>query len=767
MNRFFKFLLRCLLKLLYRVRVNGLENYYAAGDRVLIVANHTSLLDGILLYAWLPETPTFAVNTQIAGQPRFKPFLKFVDLFIMDPASPLSIKSMIKFIRQDKKAVIFPEGRITSTGVLMKIYDGPGLVADKAEAAVLPIAIDGALLTPFSRMQGTGHISRFPRITITVLPPEHFKINPDLKGHARREAAARLMQDLMFRVHFATFDFHKTLFSALLESVRRFGKKQVILEDINREPLNYKNLLVRIFILARLLRSRTSPGEHVGLLLPNANATVITMMALQFLGRVTAMLNYTSGAQAILRASRIADIKIIYSSRKFIENAKLEQMMEKLEQEMEIVYLEDLRERVTPLDKLAGWLASIRPEAHYRRRTGGTDARSPSVILFTSGSEGAPKGVVLSHENILSNYAQVRCHINFNQKDIIFSCLPLFHSYGLNAGCLMPILGGTRTFLYPSPLHYHVIPELIYELGATLLFGTSTFYKGYARYANVYDFHSLRYAVAGAEKLREDTRQIWFDKFGLRIYEGYGVTEASPVISVNTPVVYKPDTVGPIVPGMEYYLKPVPGIENGGKLVVRGPNVMLGYLLHDHQGEIKPPETERGVGWHDTGDIATVDEDGHLRLLGRAKRFAKIGGEMISLTAVEELAMETWPNFNHAAINLPDERKGEKIILVTDNKDANRKQIQETAKKLHYGELYIPRKVVLAEELPLLSTGKINYVHLAELVKREDADGTGWISMLTHLMKKSDADMVEAENNTASPSVNATDDLTSGTNSSN
>ena len=759
MTRVLKFLLRCLLRLLYGVKVHGLENYHAAGNRVLIVANHTSLLDGILLYAWLPETPTFAVNTQIAGQRRFKPFLKFVDLFVMDPASPLSVKAMIKFIKQDKKAVIFPEGRITTTGVLMKIYDGPGLVADKAGAAVLPIAIDGAQLTPFSRMQGTGHISRFPRITIRVLPPQHFSIEPDIKGHARREAAARQMQNLMFNIYYSTFDYHKTLFSALLESIRRFGKKLVVLEDINREPLNYKNLLVRIFILARLLKDRTGRDERVGLLLPNANAAVITLMALQSLGRVTALLNYTSGAQAILRACSIADIKVVYSSRRFIENAKLDHLAEKLEQQLQIVYLEDLREQVTPLVKLSGLLASFRPEARYRGQAGRVDAGSPSVILFTSGSEGAPKGVVLSHENILSNYAQVRCHINFNQNDIIFSCLPLFHSYGLNAGCLMPILGGTRTFLYPSPLHYHIIPELIYELGATLLFGTSTFYKGYARYANVFDFHSLRYAVAGAEKLREDTRQIWFDKFGIRIYEGYGVTEASPVISVNTPVVYKDGSVGPIVPGMEYYLKPVPGIENGGKLVVRGPNVMLGYLLYEHQGKIKPPETEQGPGWHDTGDIATVDDDGHLRLLGRAKRFAKIGGEMISLMAVEELAMETWPNFNHAAINLPDERKGEKIVLVTDNKEANRRQIQETAKKLHYGDLYIPRKVVLAEEMPLLSTGKIDYVHLTELVKREDEEGTGWISMLTHLMKKSDMEPgVDGEINSENPSTTAADE---------
>jgi len=331
MTQAFKLLLRCLLKLLYRVQIIGLDNYYAAGNRVLIVANHTSLLDGVLLYAWLPETPTFAINTHIAQQTRFRWFLKFVDLFIMDPDSPLSVKSMIKFIKHDKKAVIFPEGRITTTGVLMKIYAGPGLVADKAGATILPVAIDGAQLSLFSYMRGTGHISWFPRITLRFLPPERFAINPAIKGHARREAAARALQNLMYKIHFSTYDFNKTIMSALLEASRRNGRHQVIIEDINREPLSYKMLITRALILARLVKRQTSPGEHVGVLLPNVNANIITFMALQFLGRVTAMLNYTAGVQAILKTCQIAGIRTVYTSRRFIENAKLQRLAQELE----------------------------------------------------------------------------------------------------------------------------------------------------------------------------------------------------------------------------------------------------------------------------------------------------------------------------------------------------------------------------------------------------------------------------------------------------
>ena len=738
MSAIIKFLLRLLLRLLYRVKTEGLEHFKSAGDRVLIVANHPSLLDGILLFAFLPGHLVFTINTVNANSRKYKLLLSFVELFIMDPNSPLAVKSLIKLMRENRKAVIFPEGRISDTGVLMKIYEGTGLAADKSDATVLPVAIDGAQLSTFSGSGDEGYRKLLPRIRIRILPPEKFYISPGLKGHSRRMAAAHAIQKIMLNIYYATYDHDRSLFAAFLDSVRKFGRKQVVLEDLNREKLNYGSLLTRVFILARLLEGETRPGEHVGILLPNVNATVISFLALQFCRRITAMLNYTSGIQAILRSCHVAGIKTVITSHRFVANANLTHLVEELAGSLKIVYLEDLRAKLTFSDKLAGISGSLRPESYYRDNSGIVSADSPAVILFTSGSEGIPKGVVLSHRNLLSNYAQVRCHINFNRKDIIFSCLPFFHSFGLNAGFLMPMLGGSKIYIYPTPLHYRIIPELIYEIGATILFGTSTFFKGYARHANTYDFHTLRFAIAGAEKLRDDTRQIWMDKFGIKVYEGYGVTETSPVISVNTPVINRTRTVGRLMPGMQSYLKPVEGIDEGGKLIVNGPNVMLGYFLADNPGVIQPPRTERGPGWHDTGDIASIDRDGYISILGRAKRFAKIGGEMISLTAVEELAMETWPSFNHAAISIPDERKGEKIILVSDNFDATRKQIQEKARELKYGELYIPRKVILAEEMPLLSTGKTDYVNLTKLVIAEDKEGSGLISRITHMIKKSE-----------------------------
>ena len=714
MVRFLKFFLRCLLRLLYRVEVTGMEHYGQAGNRVLIVANHTSLLDGILLFAWFPDNLRFAINTQVATRPRFKPFLCFADLYTMDPTNPLSVKSMVRFLQEDRKAVIFPEGRITTTGSLMKVYEGPGLIADRAGATVLPISIDGAQYTAMGYL---GERIRFPKIRMQVLAPEKLEIDPSIQGHERRKAAAARMQELMYRVSFTCYDYEKTVFDAILQSAGLFGGNRVVLEDIKREPFTYRQLLMRTFILGGVLRKDTQPGERVGVMMPNVAGGVVVYLSMLYLERIPAMLNYSTGLQVLLKACETASIRTVYTSRQFIEAADLGELAQGLEQRVNLVCLEDLRDRIGVADKLSGLARSFFPRAGWRP---GAKPGDPATILFTSGSEGVPKGVVLSHRNLLANFAQARSCIGFKPSDIFFNCLPLFHSFGLNIGCVLPLLGGCRIFLYTTPLHYRVIPELLYQTDASILFATNTFLKGYARHAHPYDFKSLKYVLAGAEKLQDDTRRLWMEKFGIRILEGYGATECSPVVSVNTPINNKAGSVGKLLPGMQAYLAPVPGIDHGGRLVVNGPNVMSGYLLHGADGSIQPPGTERGEGWYDTGDIANIDAEGYIELLGRAKRFAKIGGEMISLTAVEELAVVVWPDCNHAAISLPDERKGEKIILLSEQEGADRKAFQEKARELGYGELYIPREVVHVREIPVLGTGKTDYVSLMERLREEN-----------------------------------------------
>ena len=722
MIKFIKWLLRGLLRLLYRVDCQGLEHYQAAGKRVLIVANHTSLLDGLLLYAWLPETPTFAINSHIAQQGRFRFFLKFVDLFRMDPASPLSVKSLIRYLRNDNKAVIFPEGRVTTTGTLMKIYEGPGLVADKAEAMVLPIGIEGPQYSAFAYLRDPERRRWFPRIKLRLLAPRRIRLDASLQGQARRRAAAIALQDIMYELFASTFNYRQTVFSAFLDAIKQHRSNQIIVEDTQREPMTYRQCLLRSFVLGGVMRRLTTPREHVGLLLPNTLALVVSFLALQYLGRVPAMLNFTAGVQGIRRACTTANVQRVFTSRTFVERAQLEGLIEAIRDHVEIIYLEDLRATIQLKDKLSALLKTCWPGRHYLHQVDNTDPDAAAVILFTSGSEGSPKGVVLSHSNLLANHNQVRCYIDFQPTDTVFTCLPLFHSFGLNAGFLMPLLGGSRIFLYPTPLHYRIIPELIYELDATILFGTNTFFKGYAKYAHNFDFHNLRFTVAGAEKLDDATVRLWMERFGSRILQGYGVTETSPVISVNTPLEHKLGTVGRPVTGMQCYLAPVDGIQDGGRLVVRGPNVMLGYLLAERPGELVPPETEQGVGWYDTGDIASIDDEGFISILGRAKRFAKIGGEMVSLTAVEELALNVWPTYSHAAVHLPDASKGEKILLATNKPDADRRDLIDYARQQGYSELTIPKRLINLDEIPALGSGKTDYARLHQLATEADSD---------------------------------------------
>ena len=719
--RWMKTIIRTALRLCYRVEVSGLEHFHAAGRRVLVVANHTSFLDAALLSAFLPDDLTFAINTHVAKRWWVRPFLRLVQSFPMDPTSPYSTRALIRFLQEDRKAVIFPEGRITVTGALMKIYDGTGMIADKSGSVLLPVRIDGAQYTPFSRLRGRVRLRWFPRIRLTILPPTRIELPEAVRGRARRQKAGAVLADVMTQMMFATSHFRRTLFDALLDAKDIHGWRHPVIQDIERQPLSYNSLVMRAFILGRLVSPLTKHGEPVGVLLPNAVGTAVVFFGLHLYGRVPAMLNYTVGAQGMASACRTAKIRTVLASRRFVEAAKLKAAVEMLEQEVKVVFLEDLRTRIGVLDKLAALLAVPFARMLYRGLLGAPKPESPAVILFTSGSEGAPKGVVLSHVNLLANAQQIAARVAFSSHDKILNALPVFHSFGLTAGTLLPILSGMRTFFYPSPLHYRIVPEMAYDVNATVLFGTNTFLKGYARYAHPYDFYSLRYVFAGAEKLQDDVRRIWMEKFGVRIFEGYGATETSPVLTANTPMDYRPGSPGRFVPGIEYRLEPVPGVSTGGRLHVRGPNVMLGYLLADRPGELVPPGSSVGNGWYDTGDIVTVDEDGFLYIQGRAKRFAKVGGEMVSLALVEELAARTWPEAQHAVINLPDAQKGEQLALLTSRRDANRAELLARARADGIGEINVPKRIVTAKSLPVLGTGKTDYAAAKALVEKEVA----------------------------------------------
>lgn len=704
------------LKMMYRVKVEGLENFENSEKRLLIVANHTSFIDALLLAAFLPDTLTYAVDVLTSQKWWVRCFLKMVDYFPLNPTNPIAVRSLIEFIKQDKKCVIFPEGRLTMTGALMKVYEGPGLIADKSNAKILPVRIQGAQFTPFSRMKGKVRIQLFPKITITLFPPRAVTVPEGCIGRARRQVLSLQMYDLLSETLFESSDYYKSLFQSLIDAKSLHGGKYKVIEDIDRNPNNYFQFMTRTFILGSMIARKADPLEPVGVLLPNMISAALTFFALQAYSRVPAMLNFSAGARNVVIACQTAKIRLVYTSIKFVRLAKLSDMIKALEDSgVEIIYLESLREQIGISNKIKGLLSALFPSITYNFINRAIpialkDHNSAAVILFTSGSEGTPKGVVLSHQNIQANLYQLSARVDFIRTDKFFNALPIFHSFGLTAGMLLPLLSGVKVFLYPSPLHYRIIPELVYDTNATILFGTDTFLTAYAKSAHPYDFYSIRYVFAGAEKLREETRSTWVNKFGVRIFEGYGTTETSPVISTNTPMHSKIGTVGRFLPGIQYQLKPVPGVAEGGVLQVFGPNIMKGYLLADSPGLLMPPPNQ----WYDTGDIVSVDELGYVTIQGRVKRFAKIGGEMVSLTMVEQEINLLWPQYQHAVINLADDRKGEKLVLITTNNNAKREEIIIHAKKSQMPEIAIPKQILTIDKMPLLGTGKTDYTSVKE-----------------------------------------------------
>ena len=702
-----RLLVRVALRLLYRVEVDGIEHVRAALPQAVIAANHASFLDGLLLGAFLPGEPIFAVDTYIAQKWWARPFLAVVNAMPVDPTNPLSIRKMIRAVEQGSACVIFPEGRITVTGALMKVYEGPAVIAERTNAALVPVRIEGVEFTPFSRLGGKVRRRLFPKIRIRVLPPRRLTCPDGVTGHARRDALKAALRDEMVTSMFVTSRVDTTLFDALLDARQQHGGRHPIVDDLEMRPMTYNGMITACFALGGALARRTRPAERVGVLLPTSRAALVTFFGLQATGRVPAMLNFSTGVASLRAACRAAEIVQVITARRFIEKAKLEPMIAALAEQTTIVYLEDVRKEIGISGRIAALVRSLvaRPR-HDVSRT-----NEPAVVLFTSGSEGTPKGVLLSHRNLLSNRHQLAAVVDINPKDVVLNALPVFHSFGLTGGVLLPVLSGVRTFCYPSPLHYRTVPEIAYGINATILFGTDTFLAGYARVADNYDFYSVRYVFAGAERVKAETRRAWFDRFGIRILEGYGTTETSPALAVNTPMHFKAGSVGRLLPGIEPRLDPVEGVDGGGRLVVRGPNVMLGYLRAERPGVLEPPDG----GWYDTGDIVEIDPEGFVIVKGRAKRFAKVAGEMVPLGAVEDFVATVWPTGTHAVVTVPDEKRGEQLVLVTDLSDVNRAALASAARSAGLPEIFVPRSIAHVPSIPVLGTGKVDYLGVRQL----------------------------------------------------
>jgi acyl-[acyl-carrier-protein]-phospholipid O-acyltransferase/long-chain-fatty-acid--[acyl-carrier-protein] ligase len=700
-------LLSIIFRSFYRLDVKGLDNLEKAGPNPIIALNHVSFLDAAAILSVLPKDPVFAIDHGIAQRWWVRPFLRFTRAIPLDPTKPLGTRTLVNAVKAGEALVIFPEGRLTVTGTLMKVYDGAGLIAEKSGALIVPVKIDGPEATIFSRLTREQARRRFfPKFTLTMQEPVRLAVGEELKGKARRMAAGAALYQIMSDLIFRTAKKDETIFEAVVRAADKHGFSRIALEDPLTGALTYQKILIGARVLGEKIAKIGEAGDCVGVMLPNANAAGVAFLAVASAGRVPAMINFTAGAANILSGCEAARVKTILTSRAFIEKGKLDKLAAALQEHVALVYLEDLRAGVSAFDKLKALLRFKKPVVARK-------AEDMAAVLFTSGSEGAPKGVALSHANMLANAAQAAARIDFGRQDKVFNVLPVFHCFGLTIGFMLPLISGVPVYFYPSPLHYRIVPEMIYGTNATIFFGTDTFLAGYARSAHAYDFRSIRYVVAGAEPVKQSTRDVWSEKFGIRILEGYGVTETAPVLALNTPMFNQFGTVGRVMPGVEVKLESVPGVEEGGRLLVRGPNVMMGYLKADKPGVLQPP----AEGWHDTGDIVTIDAQGFVTIKGRAKRFAKIGGEMVSLAAVEQLAAELWPKALSAAATEVDPRKGERIVLVTQQKDATRADFMAYAKSKGASDLAAPAEVMIVEHLPLLGSGKLDFAAVTKLVR--------------------------------------------------
>ncbi|HXY24273.1 MAG TPA: acyl-[ACP]--phospholipid O-acyltransferase [Candidatus Acidoferrum sp.] len=709
---------------LYRLDVAGRENVPARGG-ALLTPNHVSMADAVFLLASIDRPIRFLMFRGSYEHPLVKPFAKI--LGVIPISSDQGPREMIHSLRMATEALkngelvcIFPEGQLTRIGQMMPFRRGMERIIKGVDVPIIPVNLDGVWGSIFS-FAGGRFLWKFPR---RIPYPVRVTFGKPLPPATTSLEVRRVVQDLGEEAFARRKKRMHTLPETFTYTARRHPFR-FAMADGQRPKLNYFSALVGALVLARRLRKHWQGQEMVGVLLPPSVPGALVNFAAMLMGKVPVNLNYTVSNETLASCAAQCNLKTVLTARVFLEKVKIQPPGE-------VLFIEDIAKDPGFGEKLAAMLAACFLPARALAKFAGSKRRATlddtATIIFSSGSTGDPKGVVLTHYNIASNVEQLNQVFMLHAHDRILGILPFFHSFGFTGTLCLPAATGIGVVFHPNPLDSRVIGALVNKYAVTMLLATPTFLNAYTRRCSPEDFGSLRFVMAGAEKLPDRISQAFEDRFGIRPHEGYGCTECSPAVTVNTfdfraasfrQVGAKRGSIGHPLPGIAVKivdpdtLQPV-AIGEPGLLLVRGPNIMRGYLN-------KPEKTADVLkdGWYNTGDIARMDEEGFLRITDRLSRFSKIGGEMVPHIKVEDLLQElagaTEQTFVVTAV--PDEKKGERLVVLHTLDEERLQACLEKLGKSELPALWRPRPdhFVRIEKLPYLGTGKLDLRKAREL----------------------------------------------------
>ena len=708
-------LLRLIARLCFHFRSEGVAALAGPGPMVLC-PNHTSWLDWLFTLVCLGDDWKFVASSATAQSTWIHRRMMINSrTFPVDNTSSYAVRLMAEYLQGGGKLVIFPEGRISATGSLMRIYDGTAFLIHHTGAKIITCYLRNAVRVRWVRHKGW--TQWFPRVSAHFSPPLTAPTFAHLPHTVARQKITMWLRDRIVQQQFETEMAvgPRTLTTAIADTAASIPGC-IACEDISFTELTYRRLMLGTAVLAGQWRRKLSAtrGERIGVMLPTVNGGALTVLSLWAAGKVPTFLNFSAGGPTMVACAQLAGLKQVITSRAFLEKAKVKTELLHTAG-LQFLYLEDIRAEIGVFAKLSAVFGNRLSVGRALRRAPVAPADTAAVI-FTSGSEGVPKGVEITHGGLLANLRQLFATVDLRDDDRFFNALPLFHSFGLVGGIVAPLVRGCYVFNYPSPLHYRIVPTVVYEKNCTVFLATNTFLNGYSRKAHPYDFHTVRYLIAGAEKVQAATFDTYARKFGIRIHEGYGATECGPVLCINSKLDANTASAGRLLCGVDYRLEPVEGVPEGGRLFVKSPAMMKGYLNPDANASFQALH-----GWYDTGDICRVDEDRYVFVLGRLKRFAKISGEMVSLTAVEDALAGAFPLYGLrcalAVIAEPDHDKGEKLIAVTNEARLQLADVRAAIRAKGLSNLCAPRELRVVQSIPKLGSGKTDHRGLEKLVR--------------------------------------------------